>query len=149
MNLIRLNHQNGPVRYQNQNRVYNNFSDMIDRIFSLENEYSPVSCPAANIRESNESYWVEMAVPGYDRNDIRIELDQKRLTISAEVKGDERENGYTRREFGTGSFTRRFLLPAAADTEKIGASYENGVLSVKIPKRDEAIPRPPRQIDIQ
>ncbi|HDJ32492.1 MAG TPA: Hsp20/alpha crystallin family protein [Bacteroidetes bacterium] len=145
MNLIRFNHSD-PLSYT-ENPVFDRFTDLIDRIFQYNNDYSAVNCPAVNVIEQQDAYRIEMAIPGYDRKNIRIELEKNELSISGKnpAKG---ENVYTYREFGMGDFTRYFVLPQAADPEKIEASFREGILSVRIGKREEAIPKPPRQIDI-
>jgi len=107
--------------------------------------------PAVNIIDQPDNFEVEMAAPGMTKNDFKIELDNNLLTISSEKseKGEKDVQGFTRREFSYQSFNRRFTLPQnAVDTGKIKAKYENGVLRLIIPKREEAKPRPPRMIEI-
>jgi len=92
-----------------------------------------------------------MAAPGFTKNDFKIELNHDLLTISSgkEITNETREDQqFTLREFSYQSFSRSFTLPNSADSEKIGAKYENGILRVKIPKKEEAKPRPARQIAI-
>ena len=108
--------------------------------------------PAVNIRETEDSYEVEMAAPGMKKEDFKIELDNNILTISSE-KTDEYEDNekekYSRREFSYQSFQRSFTLPKeVVDDEKIGAQYQNGVLRLTIPKKEEAKQKPPRKIQI-
>ncbi|ELR73224.1 Small heat shock protein [Fulvivirga imtechensis AK7] len=109
------------------------------------------SIPAVNIRETNDDFEVEMAAPGMTKKDFRIELDGTLLTISSE-RGSEREENegnYNRREFSYQSFQRSFTLPKeVVDIDKIKAKYENGMLYLRIPKREEAKQKPPRVIDI-
>lgn len=111
------------------------------------------SIPAVNIRETNDSFEVEMAAPGMTKKDFRIELDNNLLTISSEKKQEnEHKEGdrYTKREFCYQSFQRSFSLPKeVVDGEKIQAKYEDGVLRLSIPKKEEAKPRPPKQIEIR
>ena len=109
--------------------------------------------PAVNIRETNENFEVDMAAPGMTRDDFKVELDGNTLTITSEKKiQDEQKDGerYTRREFSYQSFQRTFQLPKdVVDSERIGARYENGVLHLVIPKKEEAKQKPPRMIEIQ
>lgn len=111
------------------------------------------SIPAVNIRETNDSFEVEMAAPGMTKKDFRIELDNNLLTISSEKKQEnEQKEGdrYTKREFSYQSFQRSFSLPKdVVDDDKIRARYEDGVLRLSIPKKEEAKPRPPKQIEIR
>lgn len=111
------------------------------------------SIPAVNIRETPDSFEVEMAAPGMAKKDFRIELDNNLLTISSEKKQEnEQKEGdrYTKREFSYQSFQRSFSLPKnVVDDEKIKARYEDGVLRLSIPKKEEAKPRPAKQIEIR
>lgn len=111
------------------------------------------SIPAVNIIENYDSFHVEMAAPGMDKEDFLIELDNEYLTISSkkEVRNELRENEqYTRREFSYQSFQRTFHLPkTVVDESKIKAEYKNGVLRIMIPKKEEARALPPRTIAIQ
>jgi len=104
-----------------------------------------------NVKESIDGFEVEMAAPGLTKNDFKIELDHDVLTISSEKQAENETNNdkqFTRREFSYQSFTRSFTLPNSASSENIGAKYENGVLRVIIPKKEEAKPKPIRQISI-
>ncbi len=108
--------------------------------------------PSVNIRESNDGFLVEMAAPGMKKGDFKIELDNEYLKISSEKQTEQETNDtqrYTRREFSYQSFVRSFHLPkSVVDTNKINARYENGILQVLIPKREEAKALPPRQIQV-
>jgi HSP20 family protein len=111
------------------------------------------SMPAVNIKETSESFFVEMAAPGMEKKDFKIQLDGSDLTISSERQnesdGSAWEN-YNRKEFSYQSFYRTFHLPKeVVNADKIQAKYENGLLRLEIPKRDEAKQRPPRFIQIQ
>jgi HSP20 family protein len=106
--------------------------------------------PKVNIRETKDAYYVDMAVPGIKKSDFHIDLDNKLLSISTELnKSDEKEiDNYTRREFGYASFKRTFSLPETIKEEKIKAGYTDGILSIHLPKKEEAIQKPPRSIKI-
>ncbi|MBL3657658.1 Hsp20/alpha crystallin family protein [Fulvivirga sediminis] len=95
------------------------------------------SLPKVNIRELENGFTVELAAPGYKKEDFKIELDNNLLTISAAVKENPEEtHKYTSKEFSYQSFTRSFTLPKSIEGEKIKASYENGILNVEIPKKE-------------
>jgi HSP20 family protein len=141
------------VRFSNQypslfDRIFeNDLFDWSNRNFSNTN----TTLPAVNVKESIDGFEVEMAAPGLTKNDFKIELDHDVLTISSEKQAEnETDNNkqFTRREFSYQSFTRSFTLPNSASSENIGAKYENGVLRVFIPKKEEAKPKPIRQISI-
>ena len=106
--------------------------------------------PAVNIKETKEGFEVEMAAPGMSKNDFKIELENNLLSISSQTSNQNEENDgdrYSRREFSYQSFQRSFTLPRdVVDSEKIQAKYEDGVLKLMIPKREEAKKKPPRQI---
>lgn len=110
------------------------------------------SLPAVNIRETADAFEVEMAAPGMTKSDFKIELDNNMLTISSErkTKNEEKDGDrYTRREFSYQSFQRSFQLPKdVVDAEKIQARYDNGLLHLVIPKKEEVKKRPPRTIQI-
>jgi len=109
--------------------------------------------PAVNIKETDTNFSLEVAAPGKNKEDFSIEVDHNVLTISSETKTESEqteENGrYTRREFSYASFRRAFTLPETINTDAIHATYENGVLMVTLPKKEEALPKPKRLINIQ
>jgi len=109
--------------------------------------------PAVNIKETAESFLVEMAAPGMEKKDFKIQLEGADLTISSEKRNDPGETAwehYNKKEFSYQSFYRTFHLPKeVVNADKIQAKYENGLLRLEIPKRDEVKQRPPRFIQIQ
>lgn len=108
--------------------------------------------PRVNVREDENQYSVEMAAPGMNKEDFNIELDDNVLTISSEQKtekGGDEEKGYTSREFSYTSFQRSFTLPEIADSEKINASYDNGILRLTIPKKEKEKAKAPKTINIK
>lgn len=109
--------------------------------------------PKVNISETDEQFTVEMAAPGMKREDFNVELDNDTLMISSETshsneEKDERSNSYTRREFGYESFRRSFYLPNTVEADKIKAKYQDGLLRLEIPKKEEAKRKPPKTIKI-
>ncbi|MFT4095198.1 MAG: Hsp20/alpha crystallin family protein [Niabella sp.] len=108
--------------------------------------------PAVNIKETAESYDVEVAAPGMTKKDFKVELDGNELTISSEKtsESEEKEGArYARKEFSYQSFQRTFTLQKeVVDIDKIQAKYENGLLHLVIPKKEEAKQKPPRLIQI-
>lgn len=108
--------------------------------------------PSVNVKESEESFEVEVAAPGMEKQDFRITLDGNLLTISSSKESNNEENKgqYTRREFSYQSFQRSFELSKdVVDEENIEARYENGVLKLTIPKTERAKKQAPRMIEIQ
>jgi HSP20 family protein len=108
--------------------------------------------PAVNIKETAENYEVEVAAPGMSKKDFKVELDGNLLTISSErtnQREDKEDERYSRKEFSYQSFQRTFNLQKdVVDIEKIQAKYEDGLLRLLIPKKEEAKQKPPRFIEI-
>jgi HSP20 family protein len=125
----------------------NDLFDWSNRNYSNTN----TTLPSVNIKESNEDFEVEVAAPGFTKTDFKIELNHDLLTVSSEkeIENEMKEGQqFSLREFSYQSFSRSFTLPNSADSEKIGAKYENGILRIIIPKKEEARPKPARQIAI-
>jgi HSP20 family protein len=106
--------------------------------------------PAVNILESNELFRIEVAAPGITREDFNINLEDDILTISSEQKEEKEENDrrYLLREFSYNAFKRSFKLTETIDAENIKASYDSGILTIELPKKEEALPKAPRQIEV-
>ena len=112
----------------------------------IENYKSNV--PAVNIKENEKDFELELAVPGRNKEDFKIEVNENVLTISSEAKikeNTEKEN-YTRKEFTYTAFKRAFTLPETIDEENIKATYVNGILKFTLPKKEESLPKPKRLI---
>lgn len=116
----------------------------------LSNFNTGITLPAVNIKETNDQYVLELAIPGMKKSDFSIEVDNKVLSISSEVKTENQVNDelYTRREFGYSAFKRTFTLPDTVESENVNASYADGILLVTLPKREEAKQKPPKRIKI-
>ena len=108
------------------------------------------SVPRVNITETDEDFRVEVAAPGMKRDDFHLELDNDTLVISAEISetNEDHNSSYTRREFSYESFRRSFHLPNTVEADKIKAKYEDGMLRLMIPKKEEARRKPARKIKI-
>jgi HSP20 family protein len=135
------------------------FSPIFDDFFGRElfnwgnSNYSSTSTtmPSVNIRETVDNYDVEVAAPGMDKKDFKITLEGNLLTISSskQQSSEETNDRYTRREFSYQSFQRCFELPRdVVDQDKINARYENGLLHLSIPKKEESKRKEPRMIEI-
>jgi len=108
--------------------------------------------PAVNIKENENEFTVEVAAPGMNKKDFKINLDNNILTISSEktFENEETKDKYTRKEYSYQSFERSFNLPKdVIASEKITASYKNGELLISIPKKEEAKPIPPKLIEVK
>ncbi len=113
-------------------------------------ENNAATLPAVNIREKETAFELELAIPGKKKEDFNVEIDKDVLTISMEPKAEDEtvKERFTRKEFNYTSFKRSFTLPETVDSDKIKASYENGILAFMLPKKEEALPKPKRLIKI-
>ncbi|TQD39378.1 Hsp20/alpha crystallin family protein [Haloflavibacter putidus] len=136
------------------NWLPNIFDDMFNNDWMDENSNLGnlgINVPAVNIHESEDAFKVDVAAPGKTKGDFNIELDNNVLTISAEEKTEntEEEKGkITRREFSFSKFKRAFTLPDTVENNEISANYENGVLTINLPKKEEAKVQAKRMIEI-
>jgi HSP20 family protein len=115
-------------------------SDLFDNDRFLDSDWlRRSSVPAVNVKETGNGYEIEVAAPGLGKEDFDISIEKKVLTISSE-KNDQRqekENGYTRREFSYSSFCRSFALPEEVNEEEVKANYADGVLRINLTKLPE------------
>lgn len=115
------------------------FPSLFDDDFFTASTSRPNSLPAVNIREDDKNYFLELAVPGMDKKDLKIDIDEDVLTISSEQKNETEESneGYTRKEFNYSSFVRSFYIPENVNRDAINANYKEGILTVSFPKHEE------------
>lgn len=131
------------------------FSSWIDDIFPTTNLVShfntALSVPKVNVRETKDDFIIDLAVPGFDKSDFKIDIDKKVLSVAVEAKNETTDSGenYTRKEFAYSAFKKTFTLPDSVDESKIKANYINGILAVQLPKREEAKEQPARTITIE
>jgi HSP20 family protein len=106
--------------------------------------------PSVNIREDEKFFNLELAVPGIDKKDLKIDINEDVLTISSESKNETEESkeGYKRKEFSYSSFCRSFYIPENVNRDKIEANYKDGILNVSLPKQEEEKTKLTRQISI-
>ena len=99
--------------------------------------------PAVNISENDKDFVVELAAPGMKKDDFNVNLERNVLTISSEIKSEEKteDKQFTRKEFSYQSFQRSFTLPESVDQDKIDANYKDGVLRIVLHKKEEVIPK--------
>lgn len=115
------------------------FNDSYKDLSGANYAATNTTLPAANIKETDKSFIIELAVPGKEKSDFNIELNNNILSISSEIKKEDEVKGekYTRREYFYGEFKRSFTLPEDIVAEKISAEYTNGELIITIPKKEE------------
>jgi HSP20 family protein len=141
MNLVKRHHGNG-------------FPTVMDEFFKdwrggsqLQNR----NIPPVNVKETDKAFSVELVAPGLKKEAFSIEVNNGLLTISSEVKAEtteQAEGKFTRREFTQTSFKRSFTLPETINEEGINAAYTDGILVLTLPKKDEALPKAKRAIEI-
>ena len=100
----------------------------------------PLAAPLVNISERKEDYLVSLAAPGLQKKDFKIDVEGNLLTISCELEDtvEEKEEKFSRKEYSYSSFERSFTLPDEVNKEKIDARYNEGILEIKLPKKEEA-----------
>lgn len=129
------------------------FTDLMDadRFFDNDTFFRGMrQVPAVNVSETENEFKVEMAAPGLEKKDFKLEMDNGILTVSAqkeEEKKEEKKN-YTRQEFSYSSFSRSFQLPETANADAIDAKYQDGVLHITIAKKEEAKTKARKEIAI-
>lgn len=118
------------------------FEDAITRLMSEPRAGRPWS-PAVDILETENELVLKADLPDVDLNDIDVRVENQTLTLKGERKFEKEDSakGFHRIERGYGTFVRSFAVPAIVDTEKVAADYKNGVLTVKLPKKEAAKPR--------
>lgn len=129
--------------------VFSDFFDN-DRFFNNRWFENVSNMPAVNIKETDADFDVEFAAPGFKKTDFKVDIDNNVLTISAEKKDEKSEEGkrYTRKEFSYSSFSRSFTLPQSVNADKIDAKYNDGILKLSIPKKEEAKAKAKKEIKV-
>ncbi len=135
-------------------RNYRTFDNLFDELFSnlpetVSKEFG-LNNPPVNIHENNEGFHLELVAPGLKKEDFKVNLDKGLLTISYEKKNESENNDYKthRREFNFTSFKRSFRVDDVINTEAVEAKYEDGVLKLYLPKKEE-VKALPKEINIQ
>jgi len=129
MNLIRFNQH--PTFWN----ILNDFDKNLDYSANRNNLNSPL----VNVINQDNQYVIEVAAPGIKKEDFNIKLENNKLVISSDLKEDKDDKNvnYSIKEFGFTSFSKTFFVPKDIEAEKINADYNNGVLSVSIPKKEK------------
>jgi HSP20 family protein len=132
---------------------------MNDRFFTpafvdLNNELAELNgslmVPDLNIIENDKEYSIELAAPGLERKDFKVEVQDDVLTISAEKKEEveKKKKNYWRKEFSYNSFCRSLAMPKNARADKMDAKYENGILRITLPKKEAALSAPRHEVKV-
>ncbi len=144
MTLARINHPFSPVFHSLWNDVFEG-----GRELKKSNAYN-FSAPKVNIVEDAKSFRIELAAPGLNKEDFKLNVEKDILWIKAskEDQVEKTEGKYTKREFSYGVFERRFVLPENVNTEGIEANYIDGILTVSLPKLEEDKTEVSRKIEV-
>lgn len=138
MTLVKFNSD----KNNNQRGLVPSINNVFDSIFtdSFFNAREATLVPAVNISETADKYQIELAAPGLSKEDFKVNLERKMLSVAVhkEQSNEQDNKNYSRREFSYNSFTRSFTLPDSADEHAIHAKYNDGILHIHIPKKEEA-----------
>jgi len=130
-------------------RIYpaSSLLDIFDDFFTV-NPFEDISikCPIHDVIENEKEYVIEAMLAGVKKEDVTVDINERRLSIEA-VRKEDKDLKYNRKESFTGTYKRSFILPDDADADNIDATMEDGVLTVKIPKLEE--PRSKKKIEIR
>jgi HSP20 family protein len=136
------------VKYNNNNVFPSLINEFFNDDFGMNFLNRSHSVPSVNSLENNDSFEIDLAVPGMKKEDFTIELNDKVLVISSENSNTIENDKMRLNEFNFSSFQRSFRVPDSVDQDKIKANYKNGILKIKLPKRKESISKPNRVINI-
>lgn len=141
------------LKFHNANR------NLVDQLFNsfLSNDYHEeylqnCGCqPATNVLETEKDFKIELQLPGFPKEDVKLNYHKNLLTIKVEnekKKEKKEESKYALREFGAFNFEKQFKIPNTVDAENIHAKFEDGILRVILPKKEEAVEKAPVDIKI-
>lgn len=133
---------------------------MVQDFFGAENPFDfdeklwfpekSIEIPSANVIENDNEFKLELAAPGFDKKDFKVEIQEGMLNISAEKehKSEEKKENYRKKEFSYSSIRRSFALPENVKDENIDAKYENGILKIVLPKKALEGSKPKKAIEV-
>lgn len=139
MNLVRFYHPRYNVTRNLVNEMLNNF------VTADHHENYVYNCrkPAVNVFETEKDFKLEMMLPGFSKEDVKISFQNDLLTIKVDNKENREENEnkykFVRREFDVYNFEKQFKVPQSVNTTAIDASFENGILNIVLPKKEEVL----------
>ena len=145
------------VRFHNPH--YNVNRNLVDELFSnfLKNDYhedflrNNEKQPATNVFETEKDFRIELLLPGFKKEDVELNYHKNLLTIKVDRKEKENKSEdfkYSHREFGVFNFEKQYKVPNSANAESINAKFENGILNVVLPKKEEALEKAPVKIKV-
>ena len=131
------------IRYRTNDFVPTSFNALVDQFFNdtVSRTGGSTFYPKTDVAETEKAFEIQLAVPGMNKEDFKLELNEKYLTISGERKFNEekKDRSFHTIETYYGSFSRSFKLPENVDASKINANYNNGILEVTLPKDEKKL----------
>lgn len=147
MSLVKLNKRSFPWINDGMASWFDTNGVFADEFFTKKNDV-----PAMNVKENPKNFEIELAVPGFDKKDIEVSLENDMLHVCAEKRKEEveeNEEGYTRKEFSYNSFDRKLRIPTSVNQKKeVKATYKNGILKLQLTKSEAALEPPKKMIEI-
>ena len=136
--MLTLKPQSAGVHFPKTNAWMDSFFE--NEFPSFDPLFKGQSFVKVNTKETKDNFQLEVAAPGFKRENFALEVDNQLLHLTAEYQQDGLQEGdrYTRKEYHFASFKRSFTLPKTVDSTKIAATYKDGILNVTIPKMEEA-----------
>ena len=116
-----------------------NYPIMFDEFFNDFFNVKPMSVPPHNIMETENDFHIEFSVPGSNKKDFEIEVENDNIKIIKKKEDSDTTNSYSRKEFNYSFFEKSFYLPESIDQSKISSKYDNGILRISLPKKSEVI----------
>ena len=116
-----------------------NYPIMFDEFFNDFFNVKPMSVPPHNIMETENGFQIEFSVPGSNKKDFEIEVENDNIKIIKKKEDLDTTNNYSRQEFNYSFFEKSFYLPESIDQSKISSKYDNGILRISLPKKSEVI----------
>jgi len=116
-----------------------NYPIMFDEFFNDFFNVKPMSVPPHNIKETENNFQIEFSVPGSNKKDFEIEVENDNIKIIKKKEDLDTTNNYSRQEFNYSFFEKSFYLPESIDQSKISSKYDNGILRISLPKKSEVI----------
>ena len=116
-----------------------NYPIMYDEFFNDFFNVQPMDVPPHNIMESENDFQIEFSVPGSNKKDFEIEVENDNIKIIKKKEDSDTSNSYSRQEFNYSFFEKSFYLPESIDQSKISSKYDNGILRISLPKKSEVI----------
>jgi len=137
-------------------RTYHRLPNIIDEFLKDDSfggraeNYTCVCKPAVNVIENENSFQIDVAAPGFERNELKVTIENNLLTISsiATDKEQNKKEKYLKKEYAASSFSRSFELPDNVEADKTEASHKNGILSISIPKKAK-VEIPVQEIEVK